>query len=627
MTKYASVLDVDHITSVIARRCDSHGIALEWSESHSVPMTNRTRMILPQIYQPVSAEAMTKLYGHVIHECGHHLRPEAFSILENLDAPTAVAAIFNIVEDDGMERQVARSYHGDAKALGEQNSLILNEIGDKWHEESANWPTDLNEQDVAPLAVTGLAQLSRISWDLWSNNTRHKFMNNLHPVAKKLLDDLVSEGWVERFEQTQTTSDCWDTAIDLTKRLYPDADDEQMEQLRQDGHEAMEGNEDGKTDDQGQDQPGSKGDTGEGEANDEQSQCNGQPAPLALADDNGRLPGEGETIHWKDAVLSEHNEWKPKDPNSPPGNIGIDWTDYQSGEVGLAPQKDINVVDLGKRSKERPERNTRYLGRCGSPSSFMPDNRESRAFANQIRRYIQAQKRTKYDPEKYHGELDKRGIIRLALPPIDGGDWNRKIFHQMRSDPAKDTCIHILTDWSGSMSGKKMVYAADASGRLVQVFDRILRMPVQLAAFTNGRTRCDIGLIKKFDERSVAPIDIATGFSRFYKFSSANNDADALMWAYNQTRKRKEERKIIIVLSDGCPAGTWTWRASSHSNLRHVTDHIHRDKEVELYGVGICSNAVENYYENCKVLNDPSEINRTLFEIIKEGAKRERHRQ
>jgi len=117
----------------------------------------------------------------------------------------------------------------------------------------------------------------------------------------------------------------------------------------------------------------------------------------------------------------------------------------------------------------------------------------------------------------------------------------------------------------------------------------------------------------------MSPLDIATGFSRFYKISSANNDADAVMWAYTQLMKRKESRKILIVLSDGCPAGSWAGNDSN--NLTYVTNQIQKAGHVELYGVGIMSSAVETYYQNVKVLNDSSEINRTLFEIIREGIK------
>lgn len=632
MSKEASVLDVDHITNVLHRRCQSHGISLEWSRSANIAMTNGQRIILPRIRQPVTKEALDNLYGFVIHECGHHSRPEAFDIINAAKPPEALAAMMNIIEDDGMEREVAQMYSGDAKALGEHNARTIKEIGELWQQQSAEWPKDLTEQDVAPMAVTALSQLSRVEWDSWSNTNRHIFMNNLHPVATKLTDDLVNEGWVERMEQTQDPHDSWDLSIDLVKRLYPESDDDMLEQLREKGHsgipddegEGEEGKGDGEDDGEGQPGEATPGDDGEGSGECTSAQ-QGQGERGPLTDAEGKLPGEGTIVHWKEAVASQHDEWKPKDPNAPAGNVGIDWTDYSTGRVVLMPQKLINVVDCRKQGdNERGASESSWKG-CGSPKSFMPNNTESRSFANQIRRYIQAQARVQFDNEKKHGRLDKRGIVRLSLPPIDGGEWNKKVFYRMRMAEAQDTCIMVLTDWSGSMNGAKMVHAADASGRLVHVFDRILRMPVQLAAFTNGETRCDIGLIKKFGDRSVSPLDLATGFSKFYPLSAGNNDADAVMWAYNQLKHRKENRKILMVLSDGCPAGAWMGGSSSE-NLKHVTKTIQQEGKIELYGVGIKSDAVATYYENHKVLNSESEINRTLFEIIKGGTKNGRQR-
>jgi hypothetical protein len=545
---------------------------------------------------------MDKLYGFVIHEAGHHGRPEAFDILNAAQPPSAMAAIYNIVEDDGMERDVATAYQGDAKALGEQNNVVLRELANEWA--TQEWPPDLTEQDVAPLAICGIGQLSRMEWDGMSTASRVHFMNGLHPKAKTLLDNLVTEGWVDKFQGTEDAHNTWDVAVDLYKRIFPEADDEQVEELRAKGHAMRpEGNE---------------------ERGDESSDESGDPVPMGM-DKNGELregegkhslpSGEGCVVSWKDAVLSEHNEWKPKEDGARAGNIGIDWTDYQSGKVSLMPQHLINVMDC-RTNQFSPERENNW-DNVGTPESFMPNNTQSRAFANSIRRYIQAQTRTKVNTERYHGRLDKRSLIKLALPPIDGGEWNKRLFYRMDKAPGMNTAIHVLTDWSGSMQGPKMVYAADASGRLVHTFDRVLRVPVQLAAFTNARSRCDIGLIKGFNDRSLSPIDIAVGFSRFYKFSLANNDADAVMWAYNQLMRRGEERKILIVLSDGCPAGSWA--GSGSANLKYVTKTIQKEGKVELYGVGIMSSAVTTYYENCKVLNDPSEINRTLFNIIKEG--------
>jgi hypothetical protein len=606
--KMASVLDIDRVTSVIQRRCESLGVNVKWVKNAPTAMTNGKTITLPAVTAPVSAEAMTKLYGFVIHESGHHSRPDAFDILKALpsDTPEPLHSLFNIAEDDGMERQVAHTFRGDAIALGQQNDIILGEIAETWAK--AEYPDKVTEQSVAPIAVCALGQLSRLEWDGVATASRAKFFNGLHPVTKGLVDKLVGEGWVQKLQATKTPDDTWDVACDLYKRLFPEADDDKIEELRDKGHSK-------------QPAPADKG--GEGTAGQDAKQTG------ASEDDDGAESAkhgdgkdkakskakerEGEVIKWQDAVLSEHNEWQAKQDGETPGNLGIDWSDYTGGDVGLMPQGMVNVMDL----RDKGYRVRRSTGR-GSPDSFMPDNKSARAFGNQIRRYLQANARTRVYRDRYHGKLDKGSLVKLALPPIDGGEYNKKLFYDYRSRKQLNTAIHILTDWSGSMQGSKMVYAADASGRLVHVFDRVLRVPVQLAAFTNGRSKCDIGLIKRFSERSVSPIQIAQRFAKFHQFSSANNDADSVMWAYNQLAPRKEERKILIVLSDGCPAGQWA--GSGHDNLQHVARSIEKEGKVELYGVGIKSDAVRNYYSNYKVLQDEHDINKTLFDIIKEGA-------
>jgi len=614
--EFATPLDVDRITGVLHRRCESNGVSLQWKRDAKTAATDGHRIILPTLKQPITKDAMTRLYGFVVHECGHHSRKRVFEIMEGAQLPpeSPLKSLFNICEDDGMEREVAAKYRGDCKALGESNSVILKGLTKSWTEGLAKAAADpsippFTEQDLAPIAAIAVSQLSRAEWDSYSNASRVGFMNCQHPVAKKLINDLVDEGWVTKFQQTKDPDDCWDVSIDLFKRLYPDADEETLEKLRASGHK-------------GDDMEPADTDGSDGSVDDEESGDGDKPSD-PTDDEKKKLGGEGSVISWKDAVLSDHGDWKEKDFNSAAGNVGIDWTDYTGGDVILMPPNMINVVDCRNDNITKPSEDS-YRS-IGSPKSFLSDHTDSRAFSNQIRRYLQAQARVRVDTERYHGRLDKRSIVKLALPPIDGGEWNKKLFYEMIEADALDTCIHVLTDWSGSMNGKKMVHAADASGRLVHVFDRILRVPVQLAAFTNGKSRCDIGLLKGFNDRSMGPTEIATAFSRFYKFSSANNDADAVMWAYNQIRKRKEKRKLLLVLSDGCPAGSW-YGGHSGQNLKHVTDFIQKEGKVELYGVGICSTAVETYYKNCKVLKGAEDINQTLFEIIRAGVTRGRKR-
>lgn len=597
-----NVIELDRITQILQRRCEDLNVTLTWSQYASTASTNGHNITLPSVKLPVTRQAMDKLYGFVIHEAGHHSRPDAFDILNSAQPNEAMCALMNIVEDDGMEREVGTAYLGDGIALGKGNNAILHEIADNWANKAITdkWPAVLTTEQAAPMAVCAIGQLSRLEWDGMSTSARAKFFNTMHPSTKKLRDELVVEGWVNKFQATTNPHECWDVAVDLYKRLYPDADDDETEDKRAKGHAKA-----------GPPAPSGNSEGGDG--------TNGDvPKSEEEGDTDAKnKPGQGMVVSWKDAVISEHNEWQAKPDGAVPGNIGIDWADYQKGSVGLMPQNLVNVMNC--RTKQFKPESVNDYGNCGTPESFMPDNSQARAFGNQVRRYLQSLTRTRVVSEKYHGRINKAALTKLIMPPIDGGEWNKKLFYSMEEQRGKDTCIQVLTDWSGSMQGDKMIYAADASGRLVQVFDRVLRMPVQLAAFTNGRTRCDIGLIKGFNDRSMSPLDIATAFSRFYKFSSANNDADSVMWGYNQLLRRKEQRKILIVLSDGAPAGQWA--GSGKSNLTHVCKSIQKEGKVELYGVGICSDAVLQYYENSQVLNSADEINNTLFNIIKKGAK------
>lgn len=591
MSNIASIVDVDSAIIVAQRRCEDLGVQVEFNEWAKTAYTNGSQIVLPVLRHPITIEQLELLYGYLIHETGHHLRKDAFKILANARPPEHVCALYNILEDDGMERERANEWKGDRKALSHTNNILVGKSVQQWNDAD---PDKKAKQDPRPVAAMTLYQLSRLDWDYLSEDTIAQFIAALPNSAQSLIEELLKEDWITRMRNGSSPQDTWNITIDLAKRLYPDNDEEEYEQIREAGLSEEDTPRDVSQDTMPDSQNQEKGDsTGEGESIGEGEQA---------GEDTGE---EGMVISWKDAVLSEHNEWEANDES--PGVIGIDWTDYQKGSVALMPTNKINVIDLSK-SKSAPFGWQRYL----------PHNEQSRILANRMRRYIQAEARSKVSRDKYHGRLDKASIVKLALPPVDKGEYNKKIFYDLERKTMKDTCIFVLTDWSGSMMGKKMELAADASQRLVYVFERILRLPVALAAFSDGRSECDIGYIKPWNTRGMSCEEIAKRFAKFYYWTSANNDGDSVHWAWQQILKRKEHRKILIVVSDGCPAGSWK-SASGHSTLQYVTKTIEQDGRVELYGVGVNSDAVSTYYTNHKVLKSADCINETLFQLVKEG--------
>lgn len=595
---------VDAVLNIAQRRCEDLGVHVEWDRYAETAYTDGHTITLPTPAQPITQDVLDLLYGQIIHECGHHLRPEVFKISKKAKPPMHVQHLYNIVEDEGMERERALAWRGDAKALSNMNDLIMRELGEVW-KEKANM-SESNGQDPSPLACLGLNQLARLSWNTTTDVACRSYIANLPTHARKLFDELVSEGWVDKLRATKTPLDTWNLTIDLAKRLYPDNDQEEYEQIR----EAGNGYDDRSIPQR--DDSGSSFEDTQSNADKEQQEanCGNGASELSEGDPNGVLEdGDGLTVGWEDCVVSNHNQWE-RGEKGEAGRLGITWKGRTKGGAALAPTNLINVVDLSK-SKADPDR--RWTGwRC-----YLPTDEHSKQFANKIRRYIQSQARSQVRKDREWGNIDRSNLYRLGMPAVDGGNWNKKVFYDQRKHTMKDTAIHVLVDWSGSMIGRKMNFAADAAQRLVWCFDKVLNVPVQLAAFSNARSFCDIGLIKPFAAKNIQPEEIAKRFAIFYGYTSGNNDGDSVNWAYHQLLKRKESRKILIVMSDGAPAGSWN--GHSDDALLLATKAIQADPRVELYGLGICDDSVSRYYKNYKVVQDVHDISPALFNLIKEG--------
>ena len=128
MSNKASVLDVDKVLNVCQSRCDDLGVNVRFDARAPTACTDGSTITLPYVGHPITKDSLDELYGMVIHECGHHLRPEAFKYLKAATPPAHVCALFNIVEDDGMERERAKAWRGDCKALSTMNNLILDKL-------------------------------------------------------------------------------------------------------------------------------------------------------------------------------------------------------------------------------------------------------------------------------------------------------------------------------------------------------------------------------------------------------------------------------------------------------------------------------------------------------------------
>jgi cobaltochelatase CobT len=237
----------------------------------------------------------------------------------------------------------------------------------------------------------------------------------------------------------------------------------------------------------------------------------------------------------------------------------------------------------------------------------------SPSFVSNMRRLLQVKAAKHYTHGHKQGKIAQSRVWRVGMPPIDGGDWNGRVFKRKTSETdLLDTAVSILVDWSGSMDGAKSYAAAQGAGLINQAFGHVLHVPLRITAFTSAGPTPVLGMMKGWNE-VVSSDAMAERFSDFLDHMSGNNDADTLMWAYHDILTRKEKRKVIIVLSDGSPADGI---GDPFGALKSVASTILNEKRVDLYGLGIMDNNVAYFYPKHKVIKDVSELEPALVELM-----------
>lgn len=580
----AHLVDIRNLQNEVIRRCGRHGLGVRFDEDAFTAYTNNKEVVFPALKPPITVEQLKLLACQSVHEPGHQIRGESLELLMKARLPAGhpLGALWNVVEDECMEREVQHQWRGDRVALVEGHRVLSEMTAKSWNEGRARGEK-AGENSVKAMAAYLTAIESRKDWDYMAEANADMIRRATDPDAVALADELISEGWAARIQKGGTPLESKQIAYDLFERLYPGHKAEDQEQPESGEGDSTEGD--------GEDSKGGKPEDGEGEGKAKRMQ------PKDYTDEEGE---DGETqghmvVKWEDIIKSEHGQ---------EGQLGasseIDWTGKQRGSnVEFIPEKQITHI---KYRELQPTR-THYRG----------DGLGDRAFANQVRRLIQSTQRVKVNKEQKSGKLDSRNMVRVLLPQRDGGEWNRKVFNKLEDTKHLNTAMTILTDWSGSMSGTKMEVACQSTMRLLDTFDRALHVPTEVLAFSGAWSTLHIGEIKTFAEKNVTSDDVGARFTHFEQYTNGNPDGDAIMVALKRLMARREKRKILIVLSDGSPTGG----VGDPSDTLHAAIAEARRMGVEVYGIGILSRAVTHFYgSDCKVVTMTSELNHALIATL-----------
>lgn len=228
------------------------------------------------------------------------------------------------------------------------------------------------------------------------------------------------------------------------------------------------------------------------------------------------------------------------------------------------------------------------------------------------------------------GRLNSSALARLTAFKDD------RAFRRKHENKSRDVAVSLLIDCSGSMCGPEIRTAAYAAYGLSSVLERLNINNEVLGFTTRGSMGGDAAaessrtgvrysrvepiympVFKEFSERmtQIPKARIASMIEANWLYN--NIDGESVQYAGMRLARRSEQRKILIVLSDGHPsARTMQGKQVLDEHLRKVVRELVKDK-VEVLGIGIVSDAVRSYYPKSVVLNDLRDLPTSVIGEVK----------
>jgi len=256
--------------------------------------------------------------------------------------------------------------------------------------------------------------------------------------------------------------------------------------------------------------------------------------------------------------------------------------------------------------------------------------------ANRLQRRLMAQQNRAWDFDLEEGALDAARLPRVVIDPM-----HPLSFKMERDTDFRDTVVTLLLDNSGSMRGRPITVAATCADILARTLERC-GVKVEILGFTTrawkgGQSReawlaagkpLNPGRLNDLRHIIYKPADMPwrrarrnLGLMMREGLLKENIDGEALAWAHDRLLARPEQRRILMMISDGAPVDDSTLSVNPGSylerHLRQVIDDIETRSPVELIAIGI-GHDVTRYYRRAVTIVDAEELGGAMTEKLAE---------
>lgn len=265
--------------------------------------------------------------------------------------------------------------------------------------------------------------------------------------------------------------------------------------------------------------------------------------------------------------------------------------------------------------------------------------------AARLQRHLMARQQRDWAFDLEEGSLDTARLARIIIDPTQPLS-----FKQERESRFRDTAVTLLIDNSGSMHGRPIAVAAVCCDILAATLERC-GVSVEILGFTTaawnggqpreqwlkagrpaapGRLNQTRHIIYKSAQQPLRRARSSLGLMLCNELLKENIDGEALLWAHQRLLARPEQRRLLMVVSDGAPADDATLSANPRDylerHLRAVIDMIEKRSPVELVAIGM-SYDVGTYYPSAVTIREPEHLAGALTDelgglLVQRSAKR-----
>ena len=253
--------------------------------------------------------------------------------------------------------------------------------------------------------------------------------------------------------------------------------------------------------------------------------------------------------------------------------------------------------------------------------------------ANKLQRKLLAVQNRSWEFDLEEGMLDSAKLTRVIIDPHNSLSYKKE-----KNTNFKDTVVTLLIDNSGSMRGRPISIAAICADILSRTLERC-SVKVEVLGFTTlnwkgGKSR-ELWLRNKTNNpgrlNDLSHIIYKSADTPWRRGKNnlglmlkegilkENIDGEAILWAYQRLKKRSEERKILMVISDGAPVDDSTLSVNPGNylerHLKNTVRWIENNKDVEINAIGI-GHDVSNYYSKALKIGDVQELGDALIDQL-----------